>query len=488
MGKATLGAARRAWLAPTLFVALLGSSREGVCAVQSDARPRAREARSVAELAALPADTKALVVRGLGDPALPALARLRDLESLAIHGAIRVSVPGGARGSGVLTTSLTDAAFATIAGLSKLRRLCLDTHPALTGATLPELQRLPTLESLTLRYLDIPDPHLPALAQLPSLSDLDLSYNYGFRGDGLAAVAACRGLRRLVLHGCQQIHGADLVRLQEVHRLEVLDLSDMHGHRWRHDLDLLQAAGGEVATADRASGFTIVGLRPDSFLGKGDLIMKMTAENNVRRWEVERLRYRTSAQVAAQSPERQIDDATLAAFGEARALRELHLPGGSYTAAGLAYLRRTSLELLVVGSGLDAAMAASLPRTLRTLIVKGGIDDAGCAALRHGLPRLQHLEVSASGRLSTEGLAELVQIAPLRRLGIRGCTGLQPTAVGILRRAEKLEALDLRGIHWVVPEQVRYLQAARPSLAILLTGDDPGRSEWSFPSGGLRPR
>lgn len=437
------------------------------------------EVRSMAALEALPLGTRALRVHGLGDDALPALQRLRGLESLEMHGAVAVTLGGRPEARVV---SLTDNAFANLARLSKLRRLCLDTHPALSGVGLDELQRLPVLEALALRNLDVDDSHFEALSRLPSLTELDLSCNYGLRDAGIAALQACGGLRRLTLRGCQQLHGADIARLGTLSRLEFLDLSGKDRRHWRPDFDLRAVAGVDVATRTNDGKVTFpMGDFPalDTF---GPSVDEMRRENAQRRWQLRRLQYRHLAQAAARPPRHEIDDAALGSLAAAP-LRELHLPAGGYTATGFHEFRAArTLEVLVLdGGGLNASMAEGLPRTLHTLVVRGGVDDDACVALRRALPRLRHLELSGSAALTTAGLAELVQVEDLRHLGLGGCEGLLPTAIGILSRAHRLEELDLRGVSWVVPTQLDHLRAALPGLRTLHAGTadtDPQPSTW----------
>ena len=433
----------------------------------------------MAALEALPPGTRALRVHGLGDDALPALQRLRGLESLEMHGSVRVMLTSRPQ---ALVVSLTDSAFANLARISKLRRLCLDTHPALTGAGLDALQRLPVLEALALRNLDVVDSHLDALSRLPSLTELDLSFNYGVRGEGITALQACGGLRRLTLRGCPQLDGADVARLGTLSRLDFLDLSDLDGRRWRPDFDLRAVAGVDIATrtTDDKVTFSLGDFQaPDTF---GLPFDAMRLESAERRWQLRRLHYRHLAQTAARSRRHELDDAALGSLAAAP-LRELRLSPGSYTAAGLHALRAArTLEVLVLdGGGLNASMAEGLPRTLHTLVVRGGIDDATCVALRSAAPRLRHLELPGSTALTTAGLAELVQIEDLRRLDLRGCAGLLPTAIGILSRAHRLEELDLRDVPWVVGSQLDHLRSTLPGLRKLdggTTSTAPHPSTW----------
>lgn len=465
----------RSCLASLCLLATLGSAQSG----DAVAPPGTVEVRSMADLEALPPDTRALRVHGLGDDALPALQRLRCLESLEMHGSVRVMLTSRPQ---ALVVSLTDNAFANLAHLSKLRRLCLDTHAALSGAGLDELQRLPLLEALALRNLDVGDSHFEALSRLPSLTELDLSFNYGLRDAGIAALQACSGLRRLTLRGCQQVHGADVARLGMLSRLEFLDLSDLDGRRWRSDFDLRAVAGVDITTrtTDGKLTFPLGDFQAQDPFSPS--LNEMRLESAERRWQLRRLQYRHLAQAAAKSPAHELDDAALGSLAAAP-LRELHLPPGSYTSAGLHALRAArTLEVLVLdGGGLNASMAEGLPRTLHTLVVRGGVDDATCVALRRALPRLRQLELPGSIALTTAGLAELVQVEDLRHLDLTGCAGLLPTAIGILSRAHRLEELDLRDVPWVVGSQLDHLRSTLPDLRKLdggTTSTAPHPSTW----------
>jgi len=437
------------------------------------------EASSVAAIDRLPTDTRTLVVRGVGAEALPALRRLRDLEHLTMIGAPLNAARGA---DSPQTTSLTDDAFAQLAHLSKLRRLELDTHPALTGAGLGALERLPVLESLALRSLELSAASLAGLAWLPSLEQLDLTRDSRIGATELAAIARCRGLRRLSLRGCHRVRGEVVDVLADLPRLEVLDLGDDDG--------VWHGAGKSAARVPerRLEGFVWRTGRRDvsgSTFGDrsaviGELLADNDASRNAARWRVEGARARRdlAGRQAAPPP----DDGTLDRLAALPALRELCLPADASLATGRGELRRArSLVVLALeAGGLDADAVADLPRALRVLVVGGDVGDDACARLRASLPQLTRLELVDDAALTARGIAEIAKTPSLRHVALRRCAALDLGGIELFLRAEQLQVVDVRDNEHLHLEHLDVRRRSSPGLQ-LLSGASPRTGPSAFP-------
>ena len=382
--------------------------------------PRA-QVNSVADVAALPAGTRAVEAIGVGDDVIAALTRLRDLEVLVVREpwnesfglSLKMQAPANPQ-------QITEASWPHFAQFTKLRRLELSgTVKISSGGSAPDgvamLERLPLLEHLSLRFLDTSDAALARLPRLRNLRSLDLSFNHAFGANGIRALLECRSLRVLSLRGCQQLQGAWLVSLREVPELEELDLSLIDGMNWRD---------GRVFFDD----------------GK------------------------TLRRVVAQGP----TDAALAALAKSPKLRVLDISSGTWSSAGLNALGACSTlrELDACGGG-DSShdFVAVLPRELERLEVCGDYTDAFCAAVREHLTALRHVCVAACYKITDAGLAELCAMPSLRVVDMRQMRGLTAASVDTLSAAQQLVQLDLRHCDFVTAQHVVRLRRALPKLA-----------------------
>jgi hypothetical protein len=189
---------------------------------QQPAETKLREVTARKSIATLPVDLRAVELRNLDDAAVTELvARCPDLEHLRIFASTSIGTRPGDRPA----VSITDAAFPAIGSLSRLRRLELCGVLSVQGKNLRELERLPLLERLQCAYFDLDDDSVQVLPRLPSLRDLDLAGNQGFREAGFAAIGQCVGLRKLSLAGSSRAIADDWFKpLARLMQLETLNL------------------------------------------------------------------------------------------------------------------------------------------------------------------------------------------------------------------------------------------------------------------------
>lgn len=372
---------------------------------------------SAAEARALPATTRGVAVVGGDDEVLAALLPLRDLEVLVVREPWNETF-----GLGQTMTPppqvrhVTAACWATIARFAKLRRLDLrgTVHAGYHAASVPAdapspaeafatLERLPLLDSLTLRCMDASDALLQQLPRLRMLRHLDLSFDHGFEETGVAAILQCQELRSLSLQGCQQLHGRLLAKLHELPHLEILDLSSIDGMNWRAGTAELELPEARAALEHARR-----------LAGQGEM-----------------------------GP----TDAALEGLARSPKLRTLDIGNGHWTGAGLAELRALrSLRELDAFGGQDPShgFVASLPKELERLELCGEYGDALCSEIAAHLPNLRHLNLAACYRITERGLAALLANQALRSLDLRQMRGLGPGFAAVLAKGAHLERLDLR--------------------------------------------
>lgn len=378
---------------------------------------------SVEDLAALPASTRAIEASGFDDADVPALLRFQGLRALKLR-----TPEACVSGLGLKTAhpprpkSVGDASFATLVALRELRVLRFEGTYRVTGRELARLAELPRLVELALSFLDVEDAELLPLASLPSLRRLDLSFNHGFAGEGLAAIVACRRLRALNLRGCQQLHGGALAVLAELTLLEELDLGAIDGTSWRSDL---------IEKDERAQRIFAHAQRLADRLGMGPT------------------------------------DQALEAIGRLTRLRALNLDGAHCTTAGIAALATCDelRELSLFGcSQLDDGLAALLPARLESLTVCGEFTDRFCEVVAERLRELSTLGIPACYRITDDGVMALSGLPRLAALELRQCRGLSSACLEGLARAKTLRNVDLRHCDFVDAGFVAALRARCPAL------------------------
>jgi Leucine-rich repeat (LRR) protein len=398
--------------------------------------PKREFASTVAEADALPATTRAVEVSCGDDEVIAALTRLHELEVIIVREpynesfglGLKIAAPAEVR-------HITSASWAHFAKFTKLRRLELrgtvlvgrfgaDT----TAEAVAGLERLPLLESVTLRCLDTRDAVLKRLGALRNLRTLDLSFNHGFAEEGLRELLHCTSLRKVTLSGCQQLHGNWLAMLQQLPELEELDVSAIDGMNWRN---------GTAEPMDE----------------EGTRVLR-----EARGW--------------ADSLQTGVTDEALAGFAKCPKLRILDASGGRWSAAGLAALGESASlrELNMFGGQVaEPGFVASLPQQLERLEVCGEYDDRLCVAIREHLTKLRSVTVAACYQITDRGIEELCAMPSLRVLDMGQMRGLTAECVTTLAKAKQLEELDLRHNDWLTVAHVLAIKRALPKLRQVLT-------------------
>jgi len=422
----------------------------GAASTQDPARLERVHVGMQTDVAALPADTRAVEAVGIDDAKFAELARLRELEVLIVREpwnesfglSLKMAAPRHAR-------HVTAAIWSHVVRFTKLRTLELhgtvhagffdspgiELQPADWSGDVQRvadgfagLERLPGLENLTLRCMDTADVVLHQLPQLASLRRLDLSFNHGFEEAGIDAILQCRGLRALSLRGCQQLHGRLLARLHELPELAELDVSAIDGINWR-------AGSAELP-----------------MFGARQLLE----------------RARRLADRFGMGP----TDAALAGLGKCVRLAVLDIGGGHWTTDGMASLGacRSLRELRATGGqGQGADWVAALTPDLERLEVGGGHANSLCDNIAAHLTSLSHLGIAACDRITDRGLARVARMPSLRALDMRQMRGLTVASVDALLAATQLEELDVRHCDFVTAAHVVALRRALPKLRRLDT-------------------
>lgn len=400
--------------------------------------PQPATVYSVADVDMLPADTRAVIARNCGDDVATALLRLRHLDDLEWHDSDREVYGLGMKVPPVDHPVLFHPGFRALCQLSKLRRLVLSgtayarTAGPGTFMLLDELQKLPQLQELALRFFDVSDREFEdcfaVLPKLAALRRLDLSFNHGFGERGIAAVLQCAQLEALSVRGCQQLTPTALVRLGELPQLRELDVSLIDGMNWRNSL------------ADQKDP------NITSLLFGAQQTVRLTGAG--------------------------VTDEALRGIARARTLKKLDLANSRFTDAGAAVLANlTQLEELDLGgNGIGDGVLDDLPPSLLKLtLCSDKLTDACCRKLRERLPKLRHLDISACYGIHDAGVADLVAIPTLRHLEIRQMYGLTAASIAHFLKATQLEQLDLRHCDFVTAKDVVALRRALPDLRELQT-------------------
>lgn len=309
----------------------------------------------------------------------------------------------------------------------------------ITNQTLPCLARLECLEDLDLSSTQIDDTGTAALAQLPQLRVLDLSYNHAIGDRTMAHVGTLSHLEILRLEDVK-ITSVGLMHLAGLHQLKTLVCQCVPGTRV--DMALFQHMP-QLEVLSLSDGI------PD-----GDL----TLLQHLPRLEFLLLNHLRSGDL--------IPLRGLLRLVEVR-LGQCHLDTGDITA--LRHL--PNLRSLVLGSSVlkDAGWAALGKLTqVRTLYLgASNIQDRHLAHLA-GLSHLRELDLEGT-QISAAGLPALGQLAGLERLRLRD-TPVSRSVAGddpltALTPLQALITLDL-GKTQADRERVRALQRLLPNLRI----------------------
>lgn len=440
----------RRWLAAALI--LLGLGVVFAVALHRDAadaptpvapsppqQPAPAQVYSVADVDNLPPDTRRVSMRDCGDDVAAALRRLCDLEDLEVHVSDREVFGMGLKVARTQPCpSITHAGLNDLCRLGKLRRLVLSgtfgVRPAGpdTWGIFDDLQKLPLLQELALKFFDVPDNEgvgcFDVLPKLSALRRLDLSFDHGFGERGIDIILRCQGLESLSLRGCQQLHGSWLAKLGTLPHLRQLDVSLIDGINWRN-------VPGEEQ--DPLIATTLFGARE-----------------------------------TARQPGTGVTDTALAGIARCRTLQHLDLSNSRFTDAGAAVLADlTGLEQLDLGGNpIGDSVIDDLPPSLTRLVLcSDNLTDACCSKLRQRLTHLVHLDISACYGIHDRGVADLVAMPTLRHLEIRQMYGLTAASIEHFLKATQLEQLDLRICDFVTAQHVVALRRALPNLRVLQT-------------------
>ncbi len=127
----------------------------------------------------------------------------------------------------LIAPSLAPEGVAALGDLSSIRVLSLNYAGSLTDADLPALTKLPNLERLLLRSVQVSDEGLKTIAQMKSLKYVDLGNNGLITGPGLAALAGMESLEGIGLNanaGRPDL-GVGILALAKIRQLKELDIS-----------------------------------------------------------------------------------------------------------------------------------------------------------------------------------------------------------------------------------------------------------------------
>jgi hypothetical protein len=295
---------------------------------------------------------------------------------------------------------VTPAVLASLQSFTKLESLTLMNLRSLEARHMFHVGTFPALRRLVVVGVPVSDAALVALGERGLLEDLELVGVGPFGAAGMAGLARCGGLRRLVLPKCMQLDAAALAHVGSMTRLEELDLGGVPG----------------------VQGNALAGLRRCSAL--------------------RRLRL---ADVA-------IPDDALAALAGLRQLQVLDLSGDEVlTAAGLAQLPVSLTELgLENCPRLDADAAKLLrDRFPRLRVLRVGLNEWLTDDVLRVLveaPSLERLDVLRCGNLTAASLATIRGASRLRWFRCVGtaCIGQQEAAQ---LRAERPE-LEIERAVW----------------------------------------
>ncbi|MFT7536139.1 MAG: hypothetical protein ACI85K_002093 [Hyphomicrobiaceae bacterium] len=397
----------------TLVVAAVAWSRTGhrevryaAVALQDPSRPARVSSRALIE--ALPVGTRYVAGDGLQDEDLPALLRLRDLESLRLS-ALPPSLPN-AHPHQSPYRNVSDDGLRMLVGMPKLRSLTLFAQTKLTGRGLEALAHLPALEELTLYASTAEDEALTVLSQIPKL-------------------------KLLHLPSCEGIGKATIERISKIQTLRDLDLSEC----FQLQADWLQQLG-QMQNLERLK------LKMDIAVSRG--LIGINHANN-----------------------RGIIDSTLAAWTGMKSLRYLDLAGAAISEVGLRSIRTLGITELDLSHSMILPQAIDkLPPMLKVLKMRSSLvsyPNLG-ERLAKATPNLATLYLSDCAGINDRILPGLRKLTGLQALSFAHCTNFTPAAIPELRKFERLIALDVQGWKFLTDEH-RVQLRNMPNLGRLAT-------------------
>ncbi|MBL8747865.1 MAG: hypothetical protein JNK78_01800 [Planctomycetes bacterium] len=511
--------ARHHWLVAALIALAVGTAF-GVAWLREDRGARSAQEREdalpwievhggAAGIPDTPADARAVRCFDFDDDAIERLvARCPDVEHLDF-GHMDLNDRGYA-----VSLKVTDAGVAHLGKLRKLRSLALGQCHEMKGEGLRVLEAVPLLESLDVTYSGIESPAVERLSRLGSLRELTLSHCMNFRGSSLAEVAKIAGLRTLRLQACTTISAKDALQLVNAKGLRHLDLRDCQG-RFRgqrmstglgDDVQEAPVEDGIGITDDVVAALSVLPLET-LLLGGSESLTDAIGESfakmpTLRGLDVSNLPKTTGAllpvlptrlQALWLDDNPQFEEQDLLRVPAMPDLRTLGLAGLSLQASSLEHLLAdaslTHLRLGAVspaGKGdllrkqllgrkrlpepLPAVAATHIARQtdLTSLEIRDGflLDRAFLTTIAP-LPRLTHLDLSASSRLmplgSNDALKGLAANRSLSSLKVMWCRFDADTLRAWARMP--LRQLDLFGTN-VTDAEVVDAAAAWPGCVI----------------------
>lgn len=392
------------------------ASDDRAATAPQDPSPPARVS-SRAAIEALPDDTQHVIGTGIVDDDVPALLRLRHLETLELHAIFGSPLTPGQTLRPMHT--LTDEGLARLASLKQLRVLHLGNQTEIGAAGLDMLAHLPHLEELVVQTCTADDEAFSVLSRMPHLAVLRLNGCTKIGEPTIARIAAIGTLRGLSLAACGHLQQEWLTKLAAMQRLELLDL-------------------GMIGSNTIFSGISPVDLP---------------------------------------APGTGVTDEVLRAIGKMRSLRHLDLSYAGITSAGLRELQHLPLvDLDLTGIDVPSEGLLQLPPTLEKLSLRGTTvshADLG-STLADATPRLRTLVLDSSSGIGDAQLRSLAALPGLRRLDISYCRNVTAAGFASLTGLPALEELTMRGqCTFLDDDGTRLVVQAMPRLRRFVTDKEP---------------
>ena len=314
---------------------------------------------------------------GVGDEMLRAVAKLSRLERLSLNN----------------HKAVTNAGLVHLQDLKNLRSLEL-SDTGVAGSGLSHLRGLSRLESLTLDRLPVSDRELGPLSELVNLKTLQLR-GVAITDAGLFHLARLKNLERLDLDGVP-ITDAGLVHLAPLNRLNSVSLDDtqitgagLSSLREMTQLSALHAVGAPIDTLEPIRHLTKV----RTLILAGTKIDDAGLAPVAGFYEL----YYLALQYTS------VGDAGLAHIARLSNMKILHLHGTRISDDGLIHL-----------AGLSRLESLSLSET--------AITDRGLKHLM-GLTSLKSIAIDSQAGVTTAGITSLQQALPAVRIILRGPRG-----------------------------------------------------------------
>jgi Leucine-rich repeat (LRR) protein len=282
------------------------------------------------------------------------------------------------------------------------------------------------ITEVNLRHTWVMDSDLLALAQIPTITKLDLAET------------------RITEVGFQQLKKLPAVTDVNLYYAELLGdeaLAAMKG--WKH-LKSLNVRGTKITDAGLAN---LAGLPIESI----DVGYSLFTDGGFEHFAA--LPKLTSIAVGGNK----VTDVGLNTLRTMPNLRSIDLSGAQRTDSGL-------WAATVTDRGLESL--AQLVK-LETLILRGAkITDPGAGQLR-ALHELRELDLGAT-QLSAKGLGFLAELPKLERLSLTGLAKLDDEAIPVFAGMKSLRWLDVTDTK-ITPEGVERLRTGNPALVVLAT-------------------